>query len=110
MAVKPTEIVAVKVRMPEALRRVLASDAKRRGISLNREIVRLIREARTERITAMMFSVLADVAVDTAYARLGLGKPSDMIDLIEQKFGPDAAKAFAAGSIDAASRKGKANG
>lgn len=96
--------------MPEALRRALASDAKRRGISLNQEIVRLIKEARTERITAMLLTMVADLAVDTAYSRLGLGKPSDMIDRIEKKFGPEAAKLFAAGTIDATSRKAKTNG
>jgi hypothetical protein len=38
MAVKPTEVVAVKVRMRERTRRSLADAAKKEGHSLNKEI------------------------------------------------------------------------
>jgi hypothetical protein len=40
MAAKPTEIVAVKVRMKEKLRRELEVEAKRDGISVNAAIER----------------------------------------------------------------------
>jgi hypothetical protein len=40
MAVKPTEVVAVKVRMKEKLRRELQVEAKRDGISVNAVIER----------------------------------------------------------------------
>jgi hypothetical protein len=110
MGVKLTEIVAVKVRMSEGLRRLLASEGRRRGMSLNKEIVRRLEKSFEQETTTTMFHLIADLAVDTAYSRLGLGKPSNMIDHIEQKLGPEAAKTFAAGTVDAASRKAKTNG
>jgi macrodomain Ter protein organizer (MatP/YcbG family) len=45
MARKPTDTVQLKLRFPEALRRRLVREAKRRGESLNGYIVRVLEEA-----------------------------------------------------------------
>jgi hypothetical protein len=107
MAAKPTDIVAVKVRIREDLRRQLASEAKRFGHSLNKEIERRLHRSFEVAAQAVLYQLIADNAVDTAYARIGLGKPSDMIELIHSKLGSEAGKRFAAGLVDSASRKDK---
>jgi HicB family len=45
MARKPTDTVQLKLRFPEALRRRLVREAKRRGQSLNGYIVRILEAA-----------------------------------------------------------------
>jgi hypothetical protein len=42
---KPSDMVQLKLRFPEALRRRLEREAKRRGLSLNAEIVRILERA-----------------------------------------------------------------
>jgi hypothetical protein len=55
MAAKPTEVVAVKVRMREKTRRSLVAVAKKEGHSLNREIEkRLERSLNQETMIEMM--------------------------------------------------------
>src|SRR4051794_11172571 len=106
---KPTDIVAVKVRMREALRQSLEFEAKRRDISLNKEIERRLEKSFELAANAVIYSWIADAAVDEAYARIGLRKPSDMIDLIKAKLGDEAANEFAAGLADSAARKERFN-
>jgi hypothetical protein len=102
---KPTDIVAVKVRMREELRQLLADQAKRRDISLNKEIERRLQRSFDIDFNVFMYQIIADTAVDTAYARLGLDKPSDMIEQINKRLGGEAASTFAAALADSASRK-----
>jgi hypothetical protein len=63
MAKKPTDIVAVKVRMREKTRRFLEAAAKKEGHSLNKEI-----ERRLERslIDSTMVEVIKNTAANTA--------------------------------------------
>ena len=103
---KPTDIVAVKVRMREALRQLLESEAKRRDISLNKEIERRLEKSFELAANAIIYSLIADAAVDEAYAQIGLRKPSDMIDLIKAKLGDEAANEFAAGLAELRGTKG----
>jgi hypothetical protein len=107
MAKKPGEIVAVKVRMREWLRRELEAEAKKRETSLNKEIERRLEKSFQIEMTGQMFQLIADLAVDTAYSRIGLSKPSDMIDRVHTKLGSEAAKTFAAALVDSTSRKEK---
>src|SRR3979411_3392980 len=93
---KPTAIVAVKVRMREELRMLLADQANRREISLNKESERRLSRSFDADYQAFMYQNIADLAVDTVFIRLGLSKPSDMIRLIDAKLGNEAAKTFAA--------------
>lgn len=48
MPVKPSDIVAVKVRMREKTRRLLEAEAKKAGHSVNQEIVRRIERSFNE--------------------------------------------------------------
>jgi hypothetical protein len=102
---KPSAVVAVKVRMREELRQLLADQATRRDISLNKEIERRLQRSFDVDFNVFMYQIIADTAVDTAYSRLGLGKPSDMIEEINKKLGSQAAKEFAAALADSASKK-----
>jgi hypothetical protein len=63
MAAKPTEVVAVKVRMRERTRRSLADAAKKEGHSLNKEI-----EKRLERSlnSSSMLELIKQAATLTA--------------------------------------------
>lgn len=97
---KPTAIVAVKVRMREELRQQLADQARSRDISLNKEIERRLSRSFEIDMNVFMYQLIADIAVDTAYSRLGLTQPSDMIDFINARLGNEAAKAFAAGFVN----------
>jgi hypothetical protein len=104
---KPTAIVAVKVRMREELRMLLADQAKRREISLNKEIERRLSRSFDADYQAFMYQNIADLAVDTVFIRLGLSKPSDMIRLIDAKLGNEAAKTFAEELLNSKSRREK---
>jgi Arc-like DNA binding domain len=61
---KPHDIVQLKLRFPEALRRRLEREAKRHGTSLNSEIIRILEDAflRTDR---------ARIAAETIAQRIG---------------------------------------
>jgi hypothetical protein len=106
---KPTAIVAVKVRMREELRQQLADQAKSRDISLNKEIENRLSRSFDFDMNVFMYQLIADIAVDTAYSRLGLSKPYDMIDFINARLGNEAAKTFAAGLVNSISRKERTN-
>jgi hypothetical protein len=60
-------------------------------------------------MSEIKFQLIAAHAVDTAYSRIGLSKPSDMISLIHSKLGPDAARSFALGAVDSYDRNKKDN-
>jgi hypothetical protein len=63
MAAKPTEIVAVKVRMKEKLRRELEVEAKRDGISVNAAIERRLNRTL---IDDKVMDIIAKTASETS--------------------------------------------
>ena len=86
---------------------LLVDQAERREISLNKEIERRLSRSFDVDFNTFMYQIIADLAVDTAYSRLGLSKPSDMIDLIDARLGNEAAKTFAAELVNSTSRREK---
>jgi len=62
MAAKPTDIVSVKLRMREALRRQMAADAKKAKHSINQEIVRRLERSYLADDMKLAIQIAADQA------------------------------------------------
>jgi plasmid stability protein len=79
MARKKTDIVQLKLRFPEALRRQLEREAKRHGRSLNAEIVSILSHKflDADEIQKRARAMLADILGEGVVAGLeqGIGRP-----------------------------------
>jgi hypothetical protein len=81
MAAKPKEIVGVKVRMPEKLRRLLQAEAKREGLSLNKEIERRLLRS-LARSTVFETIELAAQRAATAQTEIIMGRLNTVFALL----------------------------
>jgi hypothetical protein len=81
MAAKPTEVVAVKVRMREKLRRSLLAEAKTEGHSLNKEIEKRLQRSLNQSTVFELIELAAQRAA-TAQTEFIMGRLNTVFALL----------------------------
>ena len=73
---KPTDIVQLRLRLPDGLRRLIETEAKQRKTSLNKELVRRLQNSFDAEQLETTIQRAAINAVELTIGRLGMGKTS----------------------------------
>jgi hypothetical protein len=73
---KPTDIVQLRLRLPDGLRRLIETEAKQRKTSLNKELVRRLQKSFDAEQLETTIQRAAMNAAELTIGRLGMGKTS----------------------------------